>query len=329
MEDAAFLEAVRAANARGVQVRIVKDPYPVPKDDQCIWFPGLREADPSWAVDPKAGDQTNVHAMASCRASALPMIEEIRAKGGQVVPFYKPHLCGQDEKPDADGSYCYEHGKMIIADGTTALVSTGNFNADNFCDIPAHPRVCNRDFSFVSRDSAQVGLLTSIFTNDLGQVRYPLHPLIDPLTSSAPTVTASPYSLAPLVSFLRANATGPGHYVQIENQYLKEKNLNAAIQEIAKSGARVEVMVASLCSFGKPLDTAKDAEQTLYQGFRDAGVAFKYFPAGLQVHGHKGYLHAKAIVIDGKKAWAGSVNGSNSARARTASLDYFSKTKPP
>jgi phosphatidylserine/phosphatidylglycerophosphate/cardiolipin synthase-like enzyme len=323
MEDLAFLEAIRAAVARGVHVRIVKDPYPVPKDDQCTWFPGLREADSTWAVDPKAGDQTNVHAMASCRDSALPMIAEVRAAGGSVVPFYKPHLCGQDEKPDLDGSYCYEHGKMIIADATAALVSTGNFNADNFCDLPGQPRVCNRDFSYVTHDLSQISLLSTIFSGDLAQTRYSLHALVNPLTSAAPTVTASPYSLAPLVAFLKANATGAGHVVQIENQYLKEKNLNSAIQEVARSGAHVEVMVASLCSFGKPLDTAKDSETALYQGFRDAGVAIKYFPAGLKVQGNKGYLHAKAFVIDGKKAWVGSVNGSNSALSTNREFGLF------
>jgi phosphatidylserine/phosphatidylglycerophosphate/cardiolipin synthase-like enzyme len=323
MEDLAFLEAIRAAVTRGVVVRIVKDPYPVPKGDQCTWFPGLREADPTWAADPKAGDQTNEHAMASCRAAALPMIAEIRAAKGMVVPFYKPHLCGQDEKPDADGSYCYEHGKIIIADGTSALVSTGNFNADNFCDLPGNPRVCNRDFSYVTHDLSQISLLSTIFSGDLAEARYSLHALVNPLTSAAPTVTASPYSLAPLVAFLKSNANGPGHVVQIENQYLKEKNLNAAIQEIARAGAHVEVMVASLCSFGKPLDTAKDAEQTLYQGFRDAGVEFKYFPAGIKVHENKGYLHAKAIVIDGKKAWVGSVNGSNSALSTNREFGLF------
>ncbi|MGZ3650083.1 MAG: phospholipase D-like domain-containing protein [Bdellovibrionota bacterium] len=313
MEDAPFINAVRAKLKDGVTVRIIKDPYPVPKADQCIWFPGLREGDPDWAKDPKQGDQTNMHAQASCGQAALPMIAEIRAKGGQVVPFYKPHLCGQDERPDNDGSYCYEHGKMIIVDGRIALVSSGNFNAANFCDKSQNPDVCNRDFSYITTDTSRIGVLSAVFEKDLQQNRYPLHPIVDPGSSQNPDVTASPYSLAPLVNFIQKNAMGPGHRLQVANQYLKEKNLNAAIQAAAKSGAKVEVMVASLCSFGRPAETAKAQEQDLYNSFKNSGAQLKYFPAGISVQGNKGYLHAKAFVIDGKLAWMGSVNGSNSA----------------
>jgi phosphatidylserine/phosphatidylglycerophosphate/cardiolipin synthase-like enzyme len=311
MEDAPFLEAVRAAVQRHVRVRIIKDPYPVPKPDQCIWFPGLREQE-NWPADPKGGDQTNANAMPSCRENALPMIEEIRAAGGAVVPFYKPHLCGPDEHPDADGSFCYQHGKLIIVDGTTALLSSGNFNPDNFCDRSQNPASCNRDFSFVTVAPNEVSELSSVFEGDLTEARYALHPLVASETALAPSLTVSPYSLSPLVDFIQKNATGPGHRVQVVNQYLKEKNLNAALQAVAKSGATVEAMVTSLCAFGRPQESQKSAEQDLYNSFASAGVQLKYFPAGISVGGAKGYLHAKAIVIDGRLAWMGSVNGSNS-----------------
>lgn len=308
MEDVAFLEAVRAANARGVRVRIIKDPYPVPKRDQCIWFPKLRERD-HWAPDPNGGDETNRFSEASCRENALPMIEEIRAKGGQVVPFYKPELCGQDEKPSPDGKFCYEHGKMIIVDGSAALLSTGNFNATNFCDAAEDPSKCNRDYSYITRNVAEIGVLTRVFENDLRQKRYRLRPIVE----KVPSVTVSPYSLAPLVKFIREKGTGKGHTIQIQNQYLKERSLNEAVQAAARSGAKVQVMVASLCAFGPPRKDQKEELQKLDAGFRNAGVDFRYFPAGIQVQGRRGYLHAKSIVIDGKYAWMGSVNGSHPA----------------
>jgi len=347
MEDSVFLQALKDKAEAGVVVRIIKDPYPVPKADQCLWFPGLKGTN---GYPKLAGDtpDSNLKAMPSCKL-ALDMISSVKSHGGLVEPFFKPRLCGTDEYPVSKVNYCFEHGKMIVVDGVRALVSTGNFNADNFCDEKENPSpsVCNRDFSYLINDAKQVDELRTVFEKDLAEKRYALHPIALPgsagrsadegvIESYTPNgITVSPYSLEPLVDFLKVYAMGPSHTVRIQNQYLKEFSkaipappegtLNDAIREVIKSGATVEIMVSSLCAFGTP--TAQDTAdaKAIYDSFvldesgnPRANVVVKYFPAGIHVKDgagkdHLGYLHAKVMVVDGKYAWMGSVNGSSSA----------------
>lgn len=311
MEDEEFLEAVREANNNGVKVRIIKDPYPVPRKNECLWFPGLKN-NTDWSGAAQIKIENNDNAEPECREMVMPMIAEIRAKGGAVEPFYKPQLCGQDgQKAEPNG--CFEHGKLILIDGETALVSTGNFNSSNLCNLKNNPSKCNRDYSYVTRDAAQVNKLREVFESDLTKTRYSMAGIAAFGSNNVPSVTVSPYSLDPLVAFIRTRGMGPGHRIQVQNQYLKEKNLNAALVDAAKSGAKVEIMVSSLCSFGKPDERNKEREAGIWRGFTDHGADMRYFTAQQTIGGKKGYMHAKAIVIDGKYAWIGSVNGSHSA----------------
>ena len=78
---------------------------------------------------------------------------EIIAAGGTYIPFEKSQLCADPAKP------CFEHGKMVITDRSVAMVSSGNFNSTNLCDLALSPSRCNRDYSIVEHDTAIVDLL--------------------------------------------------------------------------------------------------------------------------------------------------------------------------
>ncbi len=43
----------------------------------------------------------------------------------------------------------------------------------------------------------------------------------------------------------------------------------------------------------------------------------------MKVGGFDGYLHAKAIVVDGTKAWMGSVNGSTTALTKNREFGIY------
>jgi phosphatidylserine/phosphatidylglycerophosphate/cardiolipin synthase-like enzyme len=49
------------------------------------------------------------------------------------------------------------------------------------------------------------------------------------------------------------------------------------------------------------------------------------FNKNIEIYGKHGYLHAKAIIVDDKKAWMGSVNGSTEALTLNREFGIFFK----
>ena len=80
--------------------------------------------------------------------------------------------------------------------------------------------------------------------------------------------------------------------------------------EAARRGVRVKVVMASFCSFASPSESEAAAVRSIYSAFDAAGVQSRMFNKSILVAGLPGYMHAKAIVVDGNRAWVGSTNGS-------------------
>jgi len=297
MSDPDVRAALRAALARPepLRVRVIKDPDPL--GEACRYFEPVSDRDGADCRDQKA------------------LVEQVRAsRGGAFVPFNKAELCGGRTKSGAP-KRCFEHGKLLVVDGRHALLSTGNFNSSNLCNLRRGPRVCNRDFSYITSDTDVVRAVSAVFEGDLAGRRYDLEALLTPQVSRK--LTVSPYSLAPLVGFIN----GARRSIRIENQYLKEKEIDEALEARAAAGVKVQVMVSSLCSFGRP-KSSKPAEK-LFGGFERAGIEPRLFTSAMQVGGRPGYLHAKAIVVDDERAWVGSVNGSDTATSANREFGVF------
>jgi phosphatidylserine/phosphatidylglycerophosphate/cardiolipin synthase-like enzyme len=279
MDDPQVLSAIQSAvNTRRVSVRIVKEGSPV--GAACRVF-----------ASPTAKDD------ASCTTQKA-LVIAVQNGGGQYVEFNHANLCA------IAGSHCYQHGKITIVDGIESIISTGNFNSTNLCNKAEHPSTCDRDYSVLSTDPAVASTLTQVFENDLKGDAYDVSSVL----SQAPTqkLTVSPLSLSPLIAFIHTAKTK----IQVQNQYLEDDDLNNALMAAAQNGIEVEVMTASACSFGKPSASAKTKWSSIYSAFDTAGVKSRIFTRDIQINGVDGYLHAKAIVIDGTSAWVGSVNGS-------------------
>jgi phosphatidylserine/phosphatidylglycerophosphate/cardiolipin synthase-like enzyme len=113
--------------------------------------------------------------------------------------------------------------------------------------------------------------------------------------------------------------------VEVENQYLKEEAVNEALKRAAFRGVEVKVTLASLCAFGKPKDKPRADLTRLFESFDAAGIKSRFFTRQIEVKGKPGYMHAKAIVVDGRRAWVGSVNGSFMSMNQNREFGIFFK----
>lgn len=257
------------------------------------------------------GDQPHHAAGAVSCADQQRFVQEVNSsRGGRYVPFRKETLCPR-------GKGCFEHGKIAVIDGELAMITSGNFNVSNLCDRAASPAQCDRDYSFVTRDRDVVDVLSRVVEADIAGQSYDVRQLLP--GPVAEKLTVGPNSLSPLVAFVQSARTS----LQIENQYMKDDNLNSAVMDAARRGVKVQIMVADGCGFGalKPAEVKRLTE--IFSSFDAAGVTTRVFTKNIHVGGYKGYLHAKAIVADGNRAWMGSVNGSVEALSENREFGVF------
>jgi cardiolipin synthase len=266
---------IKNAQNRGVKVRIIQEGSPV--GAACHIFSAASSTDKP-----------------ECAAEKT-LVSDIISRGGKYIPFSKS-LCG------SPGSRCYQHGKLLIADSRIALVSTGNFDSTSLCDLSNNPSNCDRDYTLLIRDGQVVKDLQTVFQNDLNNQATDF-------TRLNPSLTVSPNSMKPLVDFINSARST----LQIENQYLEDPTMNAAIIAAAGRGVRVTVVVSSTCAFGRPKPPAVTKWTNIFTSFDNARIKVQMFVGRIHVGGIKGYLHAKAMIADGKRAWVGSVNGSTTA----------------
>jgi len=278
MHDATVHKAIRSALDRGVTVSIVQEPAPM--EARCHIFSPKTSSDDKKCADLKS------------------LVQEVRNSGGSYKPFNKK-LCG------VSGHSCFQHGKIVIVDDKLALVSTGNFNNTNLCDLDTNPEVCNRDYSVVTDDQQTITALSAIFDADLKGEKLDRNQMLSP--ELADKLTVSPISLERIIDFIESAKKS----VRVQNQYLHEPKINKALQNKAKAGVDVQVMVSSLCWFNRPKPHEVDQATKTFTAFDEAGISTRFFTKKIQVRGKPGYLHAKAIVVDDEKAWVGSMNGSN------------------
>ncbi|MGZ3703545.1 MAG: phospholipase D-like domain-containing protein [Bdellovibrionota bacterium] len=288
MNDPQVDKELRNAISRGVKVQVVEEKVPV--GATCHPF----------------GDSDKPSSQTPDCLRQQELVKFVNENGGQYVPFSKS-LCGQP------GSRCYQHGKIAIVDGATALISTGNFDATSLCDRSANPKNCDRDYTIVSQDRSVVSSLQTIFNNDLAGRASNLDNL------QSPRLTVSPDSMKPIIDFIGSAK----NTLQIETQYLNDPTMNQAIIDAANRGVSVSVMVSSACSFGTPKGSAVKKWNDTYSSFDEAGIKTNIFDANIKVGGRKGYLHAKTIIVDGIHAWVGSVNGSTTALTNNREFGIF------
>lgn len=231
------------------------------------------------------------------------------AEAGVKVTYFDKSLCGRNS------SYCFQHGKSVIADNKVALISTGNFSNTSLC--VSHSGTCNRDLSVVTDDSDVVRALSMIHKADSRGQQISIQNVID--TVSKGKLTVSPVSRPALVDFIES-AT---QEVQIQNQYLKDPVINEALKKVASRGVDVNVTLSSLCSFGAPSDYTLNSIRPIFSAFEASGIQLKMFTRLNKLNGRPSYMHSKAIVVDKNKGWVGSVNGSTTSTTLNREFGVF------
>jgi phosphatidylserine/phosphatidylglycerophosphate/cardiolipin synthase-like enzyme len=225
-------------------------------------------------------------------------LEYAHASGVQVRVILEPHPYGMQSDPNrsaynnlmaadipvhwASPRFELTHEKSMIVDGATAYIMTTNFTRSAF--------KTNREFDVVDHDARDVAALRALFSADWNDRPY---------APRDPNLPVSPTDARPLLTALIGSAR---HTLDVYAEELQDRGMERALAAVARRGVRVRVIL--------PAPSGPD---------RDAPGVALIGAAGAQVHRLPQsdlYVHAKAIVADGRRAFAGSENLS------TASLDH-------
>jgi cardiolipin synthase len=307
MTDPVIHNALLMAAKRGVRIRILLESRPVAKS--CDLFESYQRSSTK-PLSPEA--------IAECDLLKR-FKRNFESLGGVMKPFSKG-LCGAGSgyphPPTQKPKNCYQHGKLILVDQREALLSTGNLNPTSLCHSRNIPR-CNRDFTVGTINRNSIRDLQTIFERDWAGVPYNVTQVLP--SAAFQRLSISPFSSLPLVRLIQSARIS----IEIEQQYLNDPALNDAILAATQRGVSVRLLISSLCSFGWPKETERRKATITYGRFDRAGVKTRMFTSSIRINGRPGYLHSKAIIIDGERAWIGSVNGSATSMNHNREFGIF------
>jgi phosphatidylserine/phosphatidylglycerophosphate/cardiolipin synthase-like enzyme len=293
MKDKHLRELLLEALERHVRVRILKEENPV--GDTCKELEDIKVGDDAECLEDKY------------------FVLQFQSLGG-VYKLFDNTLCKES------GKHCFMHGKMLLLDNKRALMSTGNWNSSSLCSVTVKEEKCNRDYSYVTKNKNIVSTLNTIFEQDFAQKNYDLKSILE---KGSKALTVSPYSKAPLLSLIDMATKS----LWVNNQYLKDPELNKALIGAAARGVSVHILLADLEAFKNINENDKDEINKLYKPMIDANIELKFFTKNILVNEHPGYMHAKAIVVDEKIGWIGSVNGSTMSLDKNREFGVIFKDK--
>jgi phosphatidylserine/phosphatidylglycerophosphate/cardiolipin synthase-like enzyme len=75
-----------------------------------------------------------------------------------------------------------------------------------------------------------------------------------------------------------------------------------------KPQVSIEVQLADTCNYGSISEKDAYYFDQIFRSFDTAGIKVQMFNKKNKVHGRPGYMHAKVMIVDNKKAWVGSIN---------------------
>jgi phosphatidylserine/phosphatidylglycerophosphate/cardiolipin synthase-like enzyme len=173
----------------------------------------------------------------------------------------------------APASYPATHEKMLAVDGRTAVVMTLNLTSEYYDDT--------RDFAVVDRNRRDVAAIDTVFDADFSG------------RASAPTPLGADLVWSPgAASRLLGLIAGARRSLLVENEEMSDRRIVAALAAAARRGVAVTVVMTDGGEYTAQLDR-----------LARAGVAVRVYAEDASL-----YIHAKAIVADGRTAWVGSQN---------------------
>ncbi len=183
----------------------------------------------------------------------------------------------------ASSSYTYTHEKCVIIDRSVAWIMTMNASASS----PSS----NREYLAIDTAAADVAEAESIFEADFAGT---------PITPTG-SLLVSPVNALQGLTALISSAT---QTIELEAEELSDTNIVSALAAAADRSVAVKAVISS---------------NTLSQHQLAAIATLKAHHVSL-VTLNKPYMHAKALAVDSKRAYIGSINFSTTSLTRNREL---------
>jgi cardiolipin synthase A/B len=170
----------------------------------------------------------------------------------------------------SDPSFTFMHAKVILVDDAEAVISTGNYYIKNM--------LSERNFAINDTDPADVSVLVKLFDADFTRT---------PPDLSCTRLLVSPVNARQRLLDYIASAKKT---IYIESMQMGDRDVRDALAERKAAGVDVRLVLAD----PSWIDANADAAAFL----KSKGIESRWIK----------HMHAKAIVVDGKTAYAGSIN---------------------
>lgn len=226
--------------------------------------------------------------------SFIHALEFAHASGVDVRVILEPHPYGMSDPNRsaynnlmaadipvhwASSRFLLTHEKSMLIDGATAYVMTTNFTRSAF--------YTNREFDIIDGNRADVVALHALFLADWTGRSY------RPTDSNLPL---SPTDARPLLAALIGSAR---HRLDVYAEELQDPAMEGVLAAAARRSVRVRLLL--------PAPSGSDRDAPGVALITAAGAQVRRVPQSSL------YIHAKAIVVDGRRAFVGSQNFSRAS----------------
>ena len=168
--------------------------------------------------------------------------------------------------------FALTHQKTLVVDGKTASIMTFNFTPKYY--------PTGRDFAVNDTDAKDVAAIEAAFDSD-----WNAHKTTAP---AGDDLVWSPGSEPEMLSLIDSAK----YSLQIYNEEMADTNVEKALENAARRGVNVQVVMTDSSSW-----------QTAFEQLTAAGVKVHTYARSAST-----YIHAKMIIADGKTAFVGSEN---------------------
>jgi len=260
-------------------------------------------------VEPDSGEHVITDAIRSAKKSVwleiylltdrnvISALEEDANRGIDVRVMLEPHPFGGGGSPtrtidqlkaagvkaqETSPSFPLTHEKGMIIDGNTAFIMTSNFTRSALGGSSGSSGFRNREYDIVDTNPHDVQAVVDIFNADWNRTTAKFNDsnlVVSPVNSR--------HDFTSLINSAH-------HTLLIEAEEMQDGNIEQAIASVAQHGVHVQVILPS------PSGSSSDSNSAGIDVIKQAG-------AQVREDSHL-YMHAKIIVVDGKKAFVGSEN---------------------
>jgi phosphatidylserine/phosphatidylglycerophosphate/cardiolipin synthase-like enzyme len=194
-------------------------------------------------------------------------------------------------------AFALTHEKGLIIDGNSAFIMTSNFTRSalgGYGSSSKYSSSTNREYDIIDTNPQDVQAVTTIFNADWGR--------------STAQFNDSNLVVSPINSRndFTAFINSAHHTLIIEAEEMQDSNIEQAIDNAARRGVQVEVILPSSSS------SSGDSNSQGISAIQQGGVQVREDP--------RLYMHAKMMVADGQEAFVGSENISSQSLDRNREL---------